>query len=71
MIDKEKDDNTCGAHEEECTNWCEIHKIWECDNCYHWCLEELRKINDKKYKHFDYRRNRFVAKIEAQEMMKT
>ena len=62
MIDKEKDDNTCGAHEEECTNWCEIHKM---------CLEELRKINDKKYKHFDYRRNRFVAKIEAQEMMKT
>lgn len=63
-------ENTCGAHEEECTNWCNIHKRWECDQCYSIDYEERNRIYQEKYKKFEHRRNFFLAKIKAWEDFK-
>ena len=44
MKNKEISDKTCGAHNEECTNWCDIHNQWECDQCYNAEREIRQKI---------------------------
>jgi len=69
MKNKESNNKTCGAHDEECTNWCGIHKIWECDQCYNAEWQQRNKILQEKQKKWDFRRNFFMAKIEAKEMM--
>ena len=70
MRTKEPNENTCGAHEEECTNWCEIHNMWECDQCYSMDWEERQKIYNEKYEKWEENRRNFLKRVEESKRIK-
>jgi hypothetical protein len=72
---KERSDNTCGAHNEECTHWCERCQMWECDQCHNTCEKEynnrpeVKELMRKRREGYDENRRNFMERVKARESL--